>query len=153
VESRPIDGLTLAGWIAFTDAKLTEPLPPDSVAAGIVGVSGDRLPYSSRFSGHLSAEQRFPISDLLTGFAGGEYAYVGSRIGEFTSTEQRQLLPSYDKVNLHAGFKYGDWTANLFINNVGNSIGILSGGVGANLPFSFYLIEPRVIGISLLRTF
>ena len=49
VESRPVGGLTLGGWISFDDAKLTENFPPGSAAAGVYGASGDRLPLRAAF--------------------------------------------------------------------------------------------------------
>jgi len=51
----------MAAWIALDDVVLTEDLPPASTA---YGRAGDRLPYSSRFSGNLSLSQEFPLANV-----------------------------------------------------------------------------------------
>src|SRR6185437_9795434 len=56
LESNPLSGLTLSGWVSWNDALLTEDLPPAAVLAGSYGASGDRLPLSSRVSGSVSVQ-------------------------------------------------------------------------------------------------
>ena len=152
VESRPLTGLTIAAWITLSDAVLTQAFPRDSNA---YGVSGDRLPYSSRFSGNLSLEQDFPLSSRLTGLFGGTVSYVGERAGEFapTATANRQSYPSYTKADLRAGAKYDSWTVNLSVNNVADQRGILAGGLGTGVPFEFIVIQPRTVALSVVKRF
>ncbi len=64
VESRPASGLRLAAWVVFSDAVLTE-IPPGVTLTGIVASPGDSLPDSSRFSGHVSVDQEFPLSGAV----------------------------------------------------------------------------------------
>ena len=66
-EFKPVSGLTLGAWVARNDAVLKKDFPPDST---VYGVAGNRLPYSSRFSGNLSARQDFAITGRLDGFVG-----------------------------------------------------------------------------------
>jgi iron complex outermembrane recepter protein len=154
VESRPLTGLTLAGWIAWDDATLTHEFPPESTAVGgAYGVDGDRLPYSSRFSGNSSLKQDFPLSNNWSGFVGAMASYVGDREGEFTPTAERQDLPAYTKTDLSAGAKYDAWTINLYVNNVADKRGVLSGGLNTSPSFAFLYIQPRTAGLSLVRTF
>ena len=127
-EAKPATGLTIATWVTFSDAELTEAFPAISSA---YGVSGNSLPYSSRFSGNFSLRQEFPIVALLKGFAGGTLSYVGSREGEFTSSAARQDLPAFARTDLQAGVKYADWTLNFFINNLTDKRGVLAGGLGS----------------------
>jgi iron complex outermembrane receptor protein len=150
VESRPVTGLTLAAWVTFSDADLKESFPTTSSA---YGVSGDSLPYSSRFSGNLSLHQEFPVTGLLKGFWGGSVSYVGSREGEFTSSAVRQELPAFARSDLQAGAKYVAWTVNLFINNLADKRGVLAGGLGSYPPFAYSYIQPRTVGLSVVRTF
>jgi outer membrane receptor protein involved in Fe transport len=152
VEARPVRGLRLASWVAFNDAKLTEAFPLASPAYGAVG---DRLPDGSRFSGNLSVEEEFPLSDFLTGSVGAALSYVGNRQGVFTlrSAPERQTLPGYAKTDLHAGLRYHAWTANLYADNVTNRRGVLNGGLGTALPANFYYIQPRTVGVLLSWTF
>jgi iron complex outermembrane recepter protein len=150
VESKPVTGLTLAAWVTFSDADLKESFPTTSSA---YGVSGDSLPYSSRFSGNLSLHQEFPVTGVLKGFWGGSVSYVGSREGEFTSSAVRQELPAFARTDLQAGAKYAAWTVNFFINNLADKRGVLAGGLGSYPPFAYSYIQPRTAGLSVVRTF
>jgi iron complex outermembrane recepter protein len=150
VESRPLTGLTLAAWIALNDAKLTQSFPPQSVAAGVYGVAGDRLPYGSRLSGSVSIEQTFAITNGWNGFVAGSVNYVGDRVADFEATAQRQDLPAYAKVDLRMGAKYETWAVNAFANNVANKRGILQGDLPTN-PSAFIYIQPRTVGLSVSK--
>ncbi len=150
VESKPVAGVTVAAWVTFSDAELTEAFPTTSSA---YGASGDTLPYSSRFSGNLSLHQELPVTDLLKAFWGGSVSYVGSREAEFTSSAVRQQLPAFARTDLQAGARYAAWTFNLFINNLADKRGVLAGGLGSYPPFAFSYIQPRTAGLSVVRTF
>jgi iron complex outermembrane receptor protein len=153
IEARPADGLTISGWTAWNEAELSQDLPPGSAAIGVFGVSGDRLPYTSRFSANVSVDRRFSLTERLTGSVGAAATYVGDRKGAFTATSVRQDLPSYTQVDLHAALMLESWTANLFVNNVGDKRGALSGGLGTVYPFGFAYIQPRTVGLSVTKTF
>ena len=148
MEARPLSSLTVAGWLSWDDAKLTEDLPPASVAAGIFAVAGDRLPYSARLTGHLSLEQRFALTQGTNVFVGGAATYTGARFGEFTDSEaDRAVYPAYTKVDFTAGVKHDSWALRCFVNNATNSRGELSGGAGGALPFAYRILKPRMIRI------
>jgi iron complex outermembrane receptor protein len=153
VEARPWTGMNVTAWVALNDAKLTEPLPPN----GAVGFSGDRLPDSSKFSGNISAQQDFAITGSATAFVGGSLSYVGDRYGIFNSSPPavppRQYLPSYARTDLRSGIRYDTWTLNLYVNNVTDKRGILSGGLGTLNPVAFNYIQPRIFGLSVVKTF
>jgi len=153
IESSPLRGLTLAAWAVWDDAELTEALPPAAVLAGTYGVPGDRLPYSSRFSGNFSVDQEFALSNSVTGFAGGMVSYVGDRKGVFLGTPQRQSFPAYAKTDLRAGLRHDSWTVKLFVANVTDKRGVLYGGLGAQPPYGFTYIQPRTVGLNLEKTF
>ncbi len=149
-ESRPIRGMTIAAWIAADDAVLTEDFPSSST---IHGVSGERLPYSSRFSGNISLQQGFPLGQGVTGLVSTTASYVGSREGEFTATGARQNLAPYTQVDLRGEVQFKSWTANLFVTNITDKRGVLAGGTGAVPPFGFLYIQPRTIGLSIIDRF
>jgi iron complex outermembrane receptor protein len=151
VQSKPVTGLTIGGWVAWNNAELTQNLPPSSVAAG---QDGDRLPYSASFSGKLSAEQDFPLRDRLNGFVGAEVSYVSDRQGSFpTPPAARTDLPAYARTDVRTGVHYESWTANLYVNNVADRRGILLRGSDAALPWSVQYIQPRTVGLALAKTF
>jgi outer membrane receptor protein involved in Fe transport len=152
VESHPVDGLLLAAWVAWNDAELTEALPPESVAAGVYALKGDRLPFSSRFSAHGSIEHEFPLAGTLRGFAGADVSYVGERLNQFTSsaTVTRRKFPAYAKTDVRVGARSDAWTFNLFINNAADRRGVLQSGVDDD---SVIYIQPRTVGASVSRSF
>ena len=149
-EAKPLEGMTIAAWTAWNDAELTEAFPPTSLS---FGRAGDRLPYTSRFSGHLSFDQAFSLSNAMTGFVGGSLSYIGDRKSVFTGSAVRQEFPSYTQFDVRAGLELGSWAASLFVNNVADERGMLSGGLGTAYPFAFSYIQPRTLGLTVTRTF
>ena len=152
-EIAPTTGLRLDGWVTVSDAKLTTAFPPAAVSAGTYGASGDQLPYNARFSGHVAVDDEFPIRGDVDGFAGAEVSYVGYRYGAFTDSPARQYLPGYAKVDLRTGVRDQSLTWSLYANNVLNRRGLISGGLGEAIPYSFYYIQPRTIGLTVSKAF
>jgi len=153
LEAKPFTGMTVSSWVVWNDAHLTESVPSSS---SIYGSAGDRLPYSSRISGNVSLQQEFPLPNNITGIVGGGLSYVGNRLGEFASIfygPQRQAYPGFAKADLRVGLKYGQWTSNLFVDNVADKRGLLEGGLGTVPQFAFNVIQPRTIGLNVARTF
>ena len=150
VRAQPTSGLTVAAWVSVGDSKLTEDFP---LASTTHGESGDRLPFSSRWSGNLSLEQSFSLSNNATGFVGGTLGYVGNRRGLFTGTTERQEYPGYAEADLHAGVTYDLWTVNLFVNNVTDRRGEIGGGLGSFPPNTFYYVQPRTVGALVSKSF
>jgi iron complex outermembrane receptor protein len=154
IEARPVASLTIGAWMAWSDAKLTEDVPGAGQNGVIFGFSGDRLPNSPQFSGNISANEEFPLSNEIRGFVGGNVSYVGNREDAFPSASpQRQYLPAYVKTDIRAGAKYDAWTANIYVNNVADKRGLISGGPGNIIPYSYFFIQPRTIGLSVSRSF
>jgi iron complex outermembrane recepter protein len=150
VELRPVESLRISAWAVWSEAELTEDFPADSIS---FGRSGDSLPASSRYSANLSVRTEFPLGSA-DGFLGSTLNYVGERKGVFTTSAERQVLPAYAKVDVVAGATYGSWTINLFLNNLTDKRGVLSGGLGEDLdPTGFYYITPRSVGMSLVKAF
>jgi outer membrane receptor protein involved in Fe transport len=151
VQSRPLTGLTVAAWVAWNDASLTDAFPPSSSASAR---PGDQLPFSSHFSGSLSLDTEFPLIGDTQGFAGGSVSYVDAREGAFTSALQpRQTFPSYTKLDLRAGLKRDTWTVNLFVNNVADKRGTLGSNPDPALVGAVAYIQPRTVGLSLMKDF
>lgn len=151
-EARPVAGLRVNAWVAFSDAVLTDALPPTAVN---VAASGSPLPLSSRFSSNVSLDQEFPLAAGLAGYGGISMSYVGQRWGVYSATAQRQELGAYAKTDARAGIKYDLWKINIYGNNLTNRLGALNGGEG-NLgypPNAFAYIQPRTIGLSVSRSF
>lgn len=154
LKSAPINGLTIGGWITYDDASLSEDFPDAVIAAGEFGLSGDRLPFSSRYSGYLSVEQSIPLFGSWVGYVGGDVGYVDDRVGFFASGPgQRTQFPAYWKTDLRVGAQYDTWTVNVFANNVADRRGAIAGGTGYFPPFAVEYIQPRTVGLNVSKTF
>lgn len=160
VQARPTRGLRIAAAASVNDAELTQNLPPASTAFGL---KGNRLPYSSRFSGSISVDQDIVRTGRWTGFVGASLAYVGAREAVFSpnSTQARLLYPAYADMGLHIGARDELWTVNLYVNNAANKRGVVGGGdsVGIDGPgepgacCTAVYIQPRTVGLTVSRDF
>jgi outer membrane receptor protein involved in Fe transport len=159
LEFHPVEGLTISASAAYTDAKLTT-----TPGQGFPGMSGDPLPYSSKFTGSLSAEERFHVSDSVTGFVGATAAYVGKRYGAYISPPPtfasiQPAVPSYAYGNVDGGLVFAGYTVTAFVKNVTNERGLVAppyfGGVGFGPPGAWQVsvITPRTVGISITKEF
>ncbi len=150
IQAKPLTGMTIGVQGAYDDASLTQGFP---AAVTLFGPSGARLPYTSRFSGAVSIDQRFPLG-AVTGSVGAVTSYVGDRLGNFSGSASapRQNLPEYVRTDLHAAVEYHTWTYNFFANNVFDRRGLLDGPVDTSPPALIY-IQPRTIGLNVAKTF
>jgi hypothetical protein len=138
--------------LSFNDATLTEDLPPEAAANGAYGVKGTRLPVNRRFTGLLSAEQAFPLTGTLIGFAGGQVSYQGETTPGFVNSNVGAAVP-YARTDIRAGIRASDWNATVFVNNLTDRRGEIFGG-GADFSRNYrILIRPRVIGLSFSKSF
>lgn len=150
IEVRPLEGTTLSGWVSYDEAVITE---FSSNVQSFYAVPGYQLPFTPRWSGHLSADQKFSLTRDIRGSVGATLSTVGARQSLFTSDANRTILPAYTRVDLHADVSYRDWTVTAYLNNITDRRGLISGGLGNVVPVSFYIIQPRTIGLSLTRVF
>jgi outer membrane receptor protein involved in Fe transport len=151
--ARPFSWLSLSGFVSYDDAKLTKDFPPDAANAGIFGLAGDRLPYSQKWSGNLSAEVTVPTSAGRM-YGGSSISFVDKRLSEFSPDENRDVLPAYAKVDAHLGLRRSAWTFELYVNNVFNKRGVLAAGAGSGAgPSAVYFITPRNGGLTVTRSF
>ena len=154
VQANPIQSFSVSAWVAYNDAQLSENPP----TGGFIAHSGDRLPYSGRWSANVTLNQDFRVGSDTTVFVGASSSYVDKRLGNFagvfSSSPDRQVFPAYVQVDLRSGVRYFNWTSNFFINNVADRRGVLAGGLdNPDNPAIFQLIQPRTIGLSLTRSF
>jgi outer membrane receptor protein involved in Fe transport len=151
VGARPWRGMTISSWVDFDDAVITESPPPGSTA---VLYPGERLPGVSRWSASAAGDQQFPLGGSWNGTVGANVSYVDARFNVINSSFGPAVeYPPYTKVDLRAAAIYEDWTLRLYANNVTDKRGIVGGGSGYWNPAAIYYIQPRTIGLSLVRKF
>jgi outer membrane receptor protein involved in Fe transport len=152
----PWQGMTWSANTAFTDAVLTQALPSDADA---FAPAGDRLPYSARFTGYLSAEQRFKLAGGISPFVAASLTYVGQRFAEFAADASvpRFSLPSYTTLDLRAGAYFGSWSCNVVARNLTDRRGWVSGDLNVTTDptqgATVSVIQPRTIGVAAAYSF
>lgn len=156
LEARPMRGLTITAQGSYDNAILTQNLP----CCSAYGLAGERLPYSMRFSGGITANQDIPLSGDWIGFLGGSVNYIGSRPYEFTTTASQPRIeyPAYTQLNLRTGAHYQSWLTTLYINNVTDKRGIVGIQPGSNIGpttggYLTTVIQPRTVGLRVSKTF
>jgi outer membrane receptor protein involved in Fe transport len=155
-QATPLEGMTLAAWVAYNDAVLTQPLPPDT---GLIAPAGTRLPYSSRYSGYLSIEQQFALGASSTGYVRASANYVGDRETGFSSSALPPVpMGGYMEASAVAGIHYRAWTINCFANNITDKRGAFSTGTAStsthpDTTATAVFIQPRTIGLSVAYAF
>jgi iron complex outermembrane receptor protein len=157
-QAGPFEGTSIDGWVVWDEAVLTQDFPATSTT---VGSAGDRLPFSSRWTGNLSVQQERPLGAGVTALVRATGIYVGDRLSLFSSapTTPRVVLPSYFQLNLLAGVHVKSWEINAYANNLTDKRGIVSrpgssAATSADIGYLDYVyIQPRTVGLSLLYRF
>jgi iron complex outermembrane receptor protein len=144
---RPVDGLTLTAGSAYTDSELT------SALAFVNGRKGDHAPYTPRWTFNASADFRWDLASAVEAFAFVNYQHTGRRNQSFNADSAANIvLPAYDSLNARIGIKTGHWSAELFGQNLTNSLGQVNRRF---TPFPYIpatlvtVVKPRTIGIKL----
>jgi iron complex outermembrane recepter protein len=150
VTAKPFEGTTVSWWVDYDNSVLTTTINNPSTYAS----AGSLLPFATRLSGDVSIQQNFREIQGVTPFASVDASYTGHRLGILQPTAARQSYPGYTQTNVQMGLNHRTFTANLFINNVGDVRGQLNGGIGyAQNPLEFVIIQPRTIGVSVTNKF
>jgi iron complex outermembrane recepter protein len=154
-EFKPIEGLTLSATGAYTDATLT-----NNAGNGFPGSAGDSLPFASKYSASLSAQEQFHISGSVDGFVGATAAYVGKRFEGFPANlgQAQPSIPSYTYGDVRTGFTTNGYTITAFVKNVTNERGILestqlTGATATSGMWHTVYIVPRLVGLSISKQF
>jgi iron complex outermembrane receptor protein len=149
----PIDGLSLAANLTYTNAVLTQNAPQ------IEGRSGDQLPFIPTCSGAAQAGYDWLPADDLEAHVGIGLRGVGDRFSSVQSSPDAYRLNAYEAVDLDASLTYGRYTARLFVKNATNSRGyddytlITDALTGANSQIEGTVIQPLTIGIAIDANF
>ena len=148
----PLSGLRLDFNGAYTDAYLTEATP-----ASVNGRVGDRLPAAPLWGISASADYERPVFGNYSAFGGVNWHFTGNRYADFSAAGPRQLMPSYNIVDLRTGLETQRFSAALYVKNVGNKLAInyvqsetVEGGAGQQ---SATMYTPRTVGITLTANF
>ena len=141
IRYRPISSLTLGLAGGYTNATLTTDVPALSITRGqtIPGVPRWSVDFSTRFNKAIGTD--------FTGFATGDWNYVGASHGTVGMSDPDYNRPSYAVFGLTTGANYKGWEISLFAKNVFNEQKVIQ---RPNLQTvnRGYTLTPRTIGIS-----
>jgi iron complex outermembrane recepter protein len=153
---RPVDQLKLSLSGAYTDAKLTEDADPILVG----GREGDRLPYTPKTSYSAHADYEWPLDDDRSAYLGASFSHLSEVPASFDAAfvaenDRQRFLPSYDVIDVRAGWDFGTVSLELFGRNLGNDDGKTSDASG-NTPLGALatgVIRPRSYGVTVTAEF
>jgi len=120
-----------------------------------LGIMDDRIPNVPSVQASVSLEYSQPLtaSGNWVGTLRSDLTYRGALNSAFNSDPFNVPVESYTLFNLRAGLIRGDWTLNLFVNNVTDKRAQLTAGKTASLPLTFLTVQPRTVGLSITRNF
>ena len=159
--ARPVRGLALSLNAAYTNARLTEDLPP--IQGVVSGFDGDQLPFTPKFSAGLNGDYSWSLGGTIEATVGASLRHVSSQTASYDADfvdangEQRRI-DGYQVIDLRAGLDFGRFAVDAYVRNLGNSRGRTSTeGTTVFGPFPVNpdggmntgVIRPRTIGISL----
>jgi outer membrane receptor protein involved in Fe transport len=147
-----VQGLTLGFNGSYTDAYLTKGAPD------VGGQTGDALPTVPRWGGSATVDYTMPLSNDLDGVIGGSFRYVDSRMSDFGLQAGRVKIPSYNVFDLRLGVEDDTVSAMLFVKNLFDERGISTimdalAPPGSTSPYQATVIQPRTIGLSIIKQF
>lgn len=155
----PLDGLRLSTSLAYTDAKLTAPIPPARPGGANQAESGAQLPQVPEWTGSLQADYQFPTRGEWGWSVGGALRYYGERQAS-VATAQSIELPSYTSVDLTAEVSSQNTTIRFFVTNLTNKdVYVAAGrtipgaGAASYRRWNAVMMQPRTVGVSVDYSF
>ena len=156
LSASPLQGFSLSGNLAYTNARLTEDQISSVISA--TGRKGDRLAFVPRWNAGASAEYTWSLSDTLSGMGRADFTYTSDSFSTLSPADiYRRRVPPAKLVNLRVGVQAPgtDWGAYLFVNNVFDALAINSASSSGNTGGLTVTqsAPPRTIGINLIKRF
>jgi outer membrane receptor protein involved in Fe transport len=141
VTARPVRGLSLSANAAYTNARLTEDLPP--IVGVIEGFDGDQLPFTPKFSAGLNGDYNWALSGRVGASVGASLRHLSSQTASYdadfvTANGEQRRIDSYQVIDVRAGLDFGRFSIDAYVRNLANSAGRTStDGTTVFGPFSY----------------
>ncbi|MEY4721925.1 MAG: hypothetical protein RIQ46_1650 [Pseudomonadota bacterium] len=152
----PVDGLTISGGMAYTDAKVDKfRALPGANPADIIP-SGTPLLFAPKWKGTLGIDYRGPVAEGLDLFLGGQFNGQSKQLSIFSPNAAVRALGTingYSLVNLSAGVGDSDdgWKVLLQVRNLFDQAYVghkESGGPGGSIRFQIPRDADRYWGVT-----
>lgn len=148
----PVRGLTFGLNAAFNEAEVKELTAQESVISG--AEQGSRLA-SPRVQGSFFGTYNYKFSEAITGFSSFQIAHVGGFPNGFPNTPGRAgvrnplygMTDDYTYINLQTGIGVDKMTATLYVENLGNSDGVVYIHPEAFVDSRYTILRPRTYGV------
>jgi iron complex outermembrane receptor protein len=154
----PVAGLVIGGSLSYIDAQL------DAAAPGLGGADGDRIPYSPKWSGSVSADYTRALTPTVDGTIGLGLQYVGERDNYFKADPGGNIqarMPSFTQLDLRASVEWKQWQFGVRVDNLTDERGLVSAQTNAFQavpPFDVAndtaaFLRPRTYAVTVSRQF
>jgi iron complex outermembrane recepter protein len=148
----PVRGLTFGLNVALNEAEVKELTVQEAVISG--AEKGSRLA-SPRVQGSFFGTYNYHFGDAITGFSSFQIAHVGSFPNGFPNTPGRQgvrnplygMTDDYTYINLQTGLGINKMTATVYVENLGNSDGVVYIHPESFVDSRFTILRPRTYGV------
>jgi iron complex outermembrane receptor protein len=149
---RPINGLNVSFNGAYTDATLKDDTP-----AQVGGLTGDRLPFTPKYSLGANADYRWALSDSTNAYLGASLRSLSDQPAAFdfafrSANGRQRYLDAYEVLDMQAGVEFGRYRIEIYGKNLTDSRGQTAFDEPGNVPLgqgAAAIIRPRTLGISL----
>jgi iron complex outermembrane receptor protein len=131
----PVDGFSLFGSLAYTDAKFTRPYFTDPVSHPERNIDGRRAARAPLWSGNLGADLRVPLGDALELGLTGNLAFTDDYFTNDVSLGD-YIQPGYVTVdvNVSVGDPDGRWQLAFIGRNLSDKRAVTTSGPRTYLP-------------------
>lgn len=150
-ELRPSRNLTFGINLAYTRARISaiDPRASASIGARV----GDRLPLTPDYTVSVIADQRFDLSDGISGSVGGTLRFQSDMTSDFLRDPTvPNVIPSYETVDLRGALVFGDrYQLQVRIDNLFDRFGFTTLGAPGNGTGT--VIRPRTFTLSMSADF
>ena len=158
--TRPADNFEFSIGGAYTDAVLTEDQPTNAAGNDLdvtfPGFKGDRIPNAAEFTFNASGQYTFDVTKEISGLFRVDYSWIGKSMTEFRPKGAAadgfnpfsEEIGGYSNLNARLGMETEKWSANLFVNNLFDTRGIVDAIASDQDPLSHLVTRPRTYGIN-----
>jgi len=165
--ARPLAGLALSLNAAYTNARLTEDLPPILTPAPVIsGFEGDQLPFTPKFSASLNGDYSWPLTSTIGATVGASLRHVSDQTASYdaafrVANGHQRKVDGYQVFDLRGALDFGKFSVDAYVRNLFNSAGrtsttgttVLGAPAYPNGAIGTGVIRPRTIGISLTASY
>jgi iron complex outermembrane recepter protein len=150
LQAKPIHGVDLAIGANATVLRDTIVTP---APGGVLNREGDRVPNVPEFTTSVYTDYEFPLLGWDSS-ARAEYQYVGDSFSDFNATRPVYTrLGDYSLVNFRLNFEHGSYKVGAYLDNVFNTVGVVTSSIDTRTPVEIFGTRPRTVGVTLGYSF